>query len=196
MYLILLYCGSLVIWRVVHAGIGAWCALLTDWLLTSLLAIYSVETVQWYPFDNGLFTSSGGDKVLKVWDSNLLVVCCCYILFESYPPAVLNLNRAVMMTTVCRISVACREVQVWRHSIQPSHVTLCHGTQLDCCWHQLLPGQTHRHANWLQYTSAQGTYRFCSLCQVVSMPAIRGYHRQVIDVDMLPPVIRANNISF
>lgn len=31
---------------------------------------YSVECVQWYPFDNGLFITSGMDKKLKVWDAN------------------------------------------------------------------------------------------------------------------------------
>ena len=30
--------------------------------------------MQWYPFDNGLFTSSSTDKVLKIWDSNALMV--------------------------------------------------------------------------------------------------------------------------
>ncbi|XP_054712165.1 DNA excision repair protein ERCC-8-like [Uloborus diversus] len=33
---------------------------------------YSVETVQWHPFDTGLFTSSGMDCVLKIWDTNSL----------------------------------------------------------------------------------------------------------------------------
>ncbi|GLH12654.1 Protein will die slowly [Gryllus bimaculatus] len=33
---------------------------------------YSVECVQWYPFDNGLFVSSGMDKKLKIWDANCL----------------------------------------------------------------------------------------------------------------------------
>uniref|UniRef100_A0A8C5NUA2 DNA excision repair protein ERCC-8 n=1 Tax=Jaculus jaculus TaxID=51337 RepID=A0A8C5NUA2_JACJA len=31
---------------------------------------YSVETVQWYPHDTGMFTSSSFDKTLKVWDTN------------------------------------------------------------------------------------------------------------------------------
>lgn len=31
---------------------------------------HSVETVQWYPHDTGLFTSSGMDRQLKVWDTN------------------------------------------------------------------------------------------------------------------------------
>ena len=35
----------------------------------------SVETVHWYPLDTGMFTSSGTDNLLKVWDTNNLVVC-------------------------------------------------------------------------------------------------------------------------
>nr|XP_045745701.1 DNA excision repair protein ERCC-8 [Mirounga angustirostris] len=35
---------------------------------------YSVETVQWYPHDTGMFTSSSFDKTLKVWDTNTLQV--------------------------------------------------------------------------------------------------------------------------
>ena len=31
---------------------------------------YSVECVQWYPFDTGLFITSGMDKQLKIWDTN------------------------------------------------------------------------------------------------------------------------------
>lgn len=30
---------------------------------------YSVETIQWYPFDTGLFITSGMDKVMKIWDT-------------------------------------------------------------------------------------------------------------------------------
>eukprot|EP00794_Sanderia_malayensis_P015588 gene15588-biopygen13297 len=35
---------------------------------------YSIETVQWYPGDNGMFLTSSLDKSLKVWDSNTLQV--------------------------------------------------------------------------------------------------------------------------
>lgn len=35
---------------------------------------YSVETVQWYPHDTGMFTSSSFDKTLKIWDTNTLQV--------------------------------------------------------------------------------------------------------------------------
>lgn len=40
---------------------------------------FSVETVQWYPWDNGLFTTSGGDKILKIWDANRLEVCFLHV---------------------------------------------------------------------------------------------------------------------
>ncbi|EMP39968.1 DNA excision repair protein ERCC-8 [Chelonia mydas] len=33
---------------------------------------FSVETVQWYPRDTGMFTSSSFDKTLKIWDTNTL----------------------------------------------------------------------------------------------------------------------------
>ncbi|CAN2388783.1 transcription-coupled nucleotide-excision repair [Pristimantis euphronides] len=33
---------------------------------------FSVETVQWYPHDTGMFTSSSFDKTLKIWDANSL----------------------------------------------------------------------------------------------------------------------------
>uniref|UniRef100_A0A2C9KEL2 DNA excision repair protein ERCC-8 n=1 Tax=Biomphalaria glabrata TaxID=6526 RepID=A0A2C9KEL2_BIOGL len=32
----------------------------------------SIETVQWYPLDTGIFTSSGTDRLLKIWDTNTL----------------------------------------------------------------------------------------------------------------------------
>ncbi|KAK0143979.1 DNA excision repair protein ERCC-8 [Merluccius polli] len=33
---------------------------------------FSVETVQWYPFDTGMFISSSFDKTMKVWDTETL----------------------------------------------------------------------------------------------------------------------------
>lgn len=38
----------------------------------------SIETVQWYPLDTGMFISSGTDKLLKIWDTNNLVVADNY----------------------------------------------------------------------------------------------------------------------
>lgn len=33
---------------------------------------HSVETVQWYPSDTGIFTSSGMDRQLRIWDTNTM----------------------------------------------------------------------------------------------------------------------------
>lgn len=35
---------------------------------------FSVETVQWYPYDTGMFVSSSFDKTMKVWDTETLKV--------------------------------------------------------------------------------------------------------------------------
>jgi len=35
---------------------------------------FSIESVQWYPRDNGMFVSSSFDRTVKVWDSNTLQV--------------------------------------------------------------------------------------------------------------------------
>jgi DNA excision repair protein ERCC-8 len=29
-----------------------------------------VETATWYPFDTGMCLTSGGDRILKIWDTN------------------------------------------------------------------------------------------------------------------------------
>lgn len=34
----------------------------------------SIQSVCWYPLDTGIFTTSGTDKLLKVWDTNNLIV--------------------------------------------------------------------------------------------------------------------------
>jgi len=33
---------------------------------------FSIETASWYPFDTGLCFTSGGDKLLKIWDVNTM----------------------------------------------------------------------------------------------------------------------------
>lgn len=43
---------------------------------------FSVETVNWYPLDTGLFTSSGTDCLLKVWDTNRLKVGLLFVMLS------------------------------------------------------------------------------------------------------------------
>jgi WD40 repeat protein len=35
---------------------------------------YSISCIQWYPFDTGMFFTSGMDKTFKIWDTNSLEV--------------------------------------------------------------------------------------------------------------------------
>ena len=34
----------------------------------------SISRIQWYPHDTGIFTTSGSDQMLKIWDTNALSV--------------------------------------------------------------------------------------------------------------------------
>ena len=45
---------------------------------------YSVETVQWYPLDTGMFLSSGMDKIIKVWDTNNLTVSISFLVIYIF----------------------------------------------------------------------------------------------------------------
>ena len=61
---------------------------------------HSVETVQWYPMDTGLFTSSGADQQLKIWDTNRLKVCffvCHAASFEVFLCVSLTLLRVTLL---------------------------------------------------------------------------------------------------
>jgi len=53
---------------------------------------FSVETVNWYPLDTGLFTSSGTDCLLKVWDTNRLKVYMGLPLIKCIHPYYLNIQ--------------------------------------------------------------------------------------------------------
>ncbi|KAJ3604252.1 hypothetical protein NHX12_028993 [Muraenolepis orangiensis] len=44
---------------------------------------FSVETVQWYPFDTGMFISSSFDKTMKVWDTETLKPAECFVFDEN-----------------------------------------------------------------------------------------------------------------
>ncbi|GJJ70795.1 DNA excision repair protein ERCC-8 [Entomortierella parvispora] len=37
-----------------------------------------ISRVRWYPFDNGMFTSSSFDSSIKVWDTNTMEVACTF----------------------------------------------------------------------------------------------------------------------
>eukprot|EP00112_Aurelia_sp_Birch-Aquarium-sp1_P011298 Seg2376.3 transcript_id=Seg2376.3/GoldUCD/mRNA.D3Y31 product="DNA excision repair protein ERCC-8" protein_id=Seg2376.3/GoldUCD/D3Y31 len=64
---------------------------------------FSIEAVQWYPRDNGMFVTSSLDKSVKVWDSNTLQVAdefnFEYLIYCHHMSAVARKH--------CLIAVAC-----------------------------------------------------------------------------------------
>lgn len=69
---------------------------------------YSVETVLWYPLDTGMFTSSGTDKLLKIWDTNRLKPADQY----EFSGMVCNHHMSPIATRHCLIAVACQSSSV------------------------------------------------------------------------------------
>ena len=54
---------------------------------------FSVETVQWYPLDTGMFMSSGMDKLLKVWDTNELTASIPIGVLAFIKPNLSSMNQ-------------------------------------------------------------------------------------------------------
>lgn len=69
---------------------------------------FSVETVLWYPLDTGIFTSSGTDKLLKIWDTNRLKPADEY----EFSGIVYNHHMSPVATRHCLIAVACQSSSV------------------------------------------------------------------------------------
>jgi len=63
---------------------------------------YSVECVQWYPFDTGLFITSGMDKKLKVWDTNCMKPADTF----SFEGRVFQHHMSHIATRNCLVAVA------------------------------------------------------------------------------------------
>uniref|UniRef100_A0A8C0XCE2 ERCC excision repair 8, CSA ubiquitin ligase complex subunit n=1 Tax=Castor canadensis TaxID=51338 RepID=A0A8C0XCE2_CASCN len=64
---------------------------------------YSVETVQWYPHDTGMFTSSSFDKTLKVWDTNTLQTADVFTFEET----VYSHHMSPVSTKHCLVAGSC-----------------------------------------------------------------------------------------
>ncbi|XP_002733656.1 DNA excision repair protein ERCC-8-like [Saccoglossus kowalevskii] len=69
---------------------------------------YSVDTVQWYSHDTGLFTSSSMDKTLKVWDTNALKPADVF----RFETIVYDHNMSSVATKHCLIAVGTIHSQV------------------------------------------------------------------------------------
>ncbi|XP_017825395.1 DNA excision repair protein ERCC-8 isoform X3 [Callithrix jacchus] len=69
---------------------------------------YSVETVQWYPHDTGMFTSSSFDKTLKVWDTNTLQTADVF----NFEETVYSHHMSPVSTKHCLVAVGTRGPKV------------------------------------------------------------------------------------
>ncbi|XP_021098641.1 DNA excision repair protein ERCC-8 isoform X6 [Heterocephalus glaber] len=69
---------------------------------------YSVETVQWYPHDTGMFTSSSFDKTLKVWDTNTLQTADVF----NFEETVYSHHMSPVATKHCLVAVGTRGPKV------------------------------------------------------------------------------------
>lgn len=64
---------------------------------------HSVETVQWYPLDTGMFLSSGTDRTLKIWDTNSMKPADEY----EFSGIVYSHHMSPVATTHCLVAVGC-----------------------------------------------------------------------------------------
>ncbi|KAM8793350.1 LOW QUALITY PROTEIN: DNA excision repair protein ERCC-8-like [Eudromia elegans] len=84
---------------------------------------YSVETVQWYPHDTGMFTSSSFDKTLKICDTNTLQPADVF----HFDGTVHSHHMSPVATKHCLIAVSTKSPKVqlcdlksgsWSHILQ------------------------------------------------------------------------------
>ncbi|KAM4810208.1 DNA excision repair protein ERCC-8 [Rhinophrynus dorsalis] len=95
---------------------------------------FSVETVQWYPHDTGLFTSSSFDKTLKIWDTNTLQVAEVF----RFDGTVYSHHMSPLTTKHSLIAVGTKSNRVQLCDLKSgscSHILQGHrGEVLTVCW--------------------------------------------------------------
>ncbi|XP_057258677.1 DNA excision repair protein ERCC-8 isoform X2 [Pezoporus wallicus] len=69
---------------------------------------FSVETVQWYPHDTGMFTSSSFDKTLKIWDTNTLKSADAF----HFKGTVYSHHMSPVATNHCLVAVGTKSPKV------------------------------------------------------------------------------------
>ncbi|KAG0370218.1 DNA excision repair protein ckn1 [Gamsiella multidivaricata] len=92
-----------------------------------------VSRVRWYPFDNGLFTTSSFDSTIKAWDTNTMEVACTFDLENKvYSHAVSSKATHGLIATASadpRIRLCDLKSGAFTHSL-PGH----QGTVLSVEW--------------------------------------------------------------
>ncbi|KAG8011938.1 Elongation of very long chain fatty acids protein 7 [Nibea albiflora] len=93
---------------------------------------FSVETVQWYPYDTGMFVSSSFDKTMKVWDTETLKVNYGKVCNESRKRLQFTVSRGCSPEFVfvpCGSSVAVYAL----HTGELVTMLRGHYNNVDCC---------------------------------------------------------------
>ncbi|KAG0381010.1 DNA excision repair protein ERCC-8 [Mortierella sp. AD032] len=92
-----------------------------------------ISRVNWYPFDNGMFTSSSFDSTIKVWDTNAMEVACTFDLENKvYSHAISSKATHGLIATASsdpRIRLCDLKTGAFTHSL-PGH----RGTVLSVEW--------------------------------------------------------------
>ncbi|KAM4708851.1 DNA excision repair protein ERCC-8 isoform 1-T3 [Discoglossus pictus] len=95
---------------------------------------FSVETVQWYPHDTGIFTSSSFDKTLKIWDTNTLQLAEVF----HFEGTVYSHHMSPLATKHSLIAVGSKSHRVQLCDLKSgasSHILQGHrGEVLSVCW--------------------------------------------------------------
>ncbi|KAF9100252.1 DNA excision repair protein ERCC-8 [Mortierella sp. AD031] len=92
-----------------------------------------ISRVNWYPFDNGMFTTSSFDSTIKVWDTNAMEVACTFDLENKvYSHAISSKATHGLIATASsdpRIRLCDLKTGAFTHSL-PGH----RGTVLSVEW--------------------------------------------------------------